>query len=125
MSLLNKFRKNIKKTDLKEEIFEHICDLLNTKKTFGAIEKELGLDNYVYIGSNKEMNKKIISDIKFCLEKYESRIQVIDILSIPSQNHFSLSFLIKCKINNQSHSFQISFYQQKNNQGLNYEPSIS
>jgi predicted component of type VI protein secretion system len=112
MSLLNKFRLLIGKKDLKEEIIEHICDLLNTRKGFGTYRDDLGLDAYIYMGSNNSVSKKIIQDIKQCLEKFENRIQIEDIQSVSNDSPFFLSFLIKCKIQNVSHSFQIAFHHQ-------------
>ena len=113
MSLLNKFRSKATKKDLKEEIFEHICDLLNTKKGFGTYQTDLGLESYIYTGSHNIMDKKIIRDIKQCLGKFEPRIQIEDIESVPNNNPFFLSFVIKCKIENVPHAFQISFHPQK------------
>jgi predicted component of type VI protein secretion system len=113
MSLLNKFRSIITKKDLKEEIVEHICDLLNTKKGYGVYQEDFGIDSYFHIGSDKTINKKIIDDIKRCLEKFEKRIKVQEITAVPSGNIFFLSFLINCKIQNVPHTFQIAFHQHK------------
>lgn len=113
MSLLNKFRSLVAKKDLKDEIIEHICDLLNTKKGFGVYQEDFGIDSYAHVGSDKSINKKIIDDIKRCLEKFEKRIKIEDIEAIPSDNLFFLSFAIKCKIQNTSHTIQIAFHQQK------------
>ena len=113
MSLLNKFRKNSPK-DLKETIFENICDILNTKKTFGASQPDFGLDSYTHMGSQQNIAQQIINEIKASLKKYENRIHIIDIKSIPNPDRFLLSFLIVCKIGIDSHSFQISFHNQKN-----------
>ncbi len=113
MSLLNKFRSIVAKKDLKEEIVEHICDLLNTKKGFGVVQEDFGIDSYFHVGSDKTMNKRIIDDIKRCLEKFENRIKVEEISAVPSDNSFFVSFAIKCKIQNSSHTIQIAFHQQK------------
>jgi predicted component of type VI protein secretion system len=113
MSLLNKFRANDAKKDLKEEIFEHICDLLNTKKGFGTFESDIGLDSYIYLGTGKTVNKKITDNIKECLEKYEKRLKIEEVITVPNTNPFFLSFVINCFIENAPHSFEISFHHQR------------
>ncbi len=113
MGLLNKFRKQDQKT-LDEEILENITDLLNTKKTFGGYEEDLGLDSYFYASSSGQVIKHLMRDIKECLDKYEKRIQITDIQSIPSPNRFFLSFMIKCKIKSSAVSLHLSFHHQKN-----------
>ena len=111
MSLLDKFRPL--KKDLIEEIVEHICDLLNTKKGFGVYQEDFGIDSYIHFGSDQIANKKIIDDIKRCLETYEKRIKIEEIEAVPSDNLFFLSFSIKCKIQNSPYTLQIAFHQQK------------
>lgn len=115
MGLLDKFRTHSHKKNIKEEIIEHINDLLNTKKTFGTYQKDFGLDNYVYISSNKQINKQIVQDIKECLKKFEKRIKIEDVISVPNHNPFFLSFFIQCKIEQASHVFVVSFHQHKKN----------
>lgn len=114
MGLLNKFRKHEEKLNYQQEILEHVCDLLNTKKKFGVYPLEYGIDSYVYMGSDKKIVMEIIADIKGNLEKYEKRLQCIEIQSVPSPNRFLLSFLIKCKIEENPYSFHLSFHHQKN-----------
>ncbi len=113
MGLLSKFRTNRSPT-IEAEILENIADLLNTKKTFGAYASDLGLDSYFYAHSDGRMIQQIMQDIRTCLETYEKRIQVQDILSLPSKNRFFLSFMIKCKVKALSVCLHLSFHHQKN-----------
>lgn len=114
MSFLNKFRPNTKKPSYREEILENLCDLLNTKKGFGSYPRDLGLDSYTYLGSDKKITLQIMEDIKSCFEKYEKRIHRIQIIHQPSRNRFHLSFVIKCTIDHTPCSFHLSFQHQKN-----------
>jgi predicted component of type VI protein secretion system len=59
-----------------------------------------------------------MEDIKICFEKYEKRISHIEVLPKPSASRFYLSFTIKCKIENKSCSFQLSFHQQNKSYSL-------
>ena len=114
MSLFSHFRKDKAKLSEIEEIFESICDLLNTKRTFGAYQRDLGLDTYMYLSSNHELAKQVVNDIKDCISRHEKRVVVYDVLSAPSNNIFLLSFVIKCKIKNIPHLFRLSFHHQTN-----------
>lgn len=109
MSFLNKFRQTHQKKDFLGTIREHLADLLNTKRGFGSYPDDLGLDSYVYLGTDQKIIKQIIADIQTCFEKYEKRIHHLEVISMPSGSPFYLSFLIKCKIDNQPCSFHLSF----------------
>jgi predicted component of type VI protein secretion system len=113
MGLFNQFRKKGSQKTLPEEIFESICDLLNTKISFGAYQKDLGVNVYVYLSSNNEISKQIIQDIKNCLTKYENRIQITHIKSVPNKDSFSLNFVIQCEIQKNPYSFQLAFQHQQ------------
>lgn len=112
MGLLNKFRPNEKK-NLKEEVFEHLTDFLNTKRNLGIYPEDYGIDSYIYLGSDNTIILKLISEIKIGLEKYEKRVQDIDIQPISNESSFHLSFIIKCKIEKKSYAFQLSFHPQR------------
>lgn len=112
MSILNKFRKDQPKSQAKDNIFEHLCDLLNTKRGFGSYPNDLGLDSYIYLGSDRKIILQIIEDVKSCFHKYEKRISSIEVIPKTSVGRFYLSFMIKCKIENKACSFHLSFHQQ-------------
>ena len=92
MSILNKFRQKKQHTSFKDNILENLCDLLNTKKGFGSYPKDLGLDSYVYLGSDRKIMLNIIEDVKSCFSKFETRIDDVEVIPIASKNRFFLSF---------------------------------
>lgn len=109
MSLLDKFRNKKRKSDLRDDILEHLSDLLNTKKGYGSYSQDLGLDSYVYLGSDNKISLHIIEDIKTCFEKYEKRVNQLEIIPMESKSRFHLSFVIKCQIKNKPYSFHLDF----------------
>ncbi len=113
MSFFNKFRKQGLQKTLSEDIFESVCDLLNTKISFGAYQKDLGMNVYIYLSSNNEISKQIIHDISTCLKKYETRIAITNIKSMPSRDALSLAFMIECNIQKKPYSFQLAFQHQQ------------
>lgn len=112
MSILNKFRKGRPKGNENQDIVEHLRDLLNTKRGYGSYPADLGMDSYVYLGSDRKIILQIKADIETCFKKYEKRVQQIEVTPVPSDTRFYLSFIIKCKIDNKERSFHISFHQQ-------------
>lgn len=112
MSILNQFRQDKRRTHFRENIFENLCDLLNTKKGFGSYPQDLGLDSYVYLGSDKKIILQIIQDVKSCFEKYEKRIGHVEVIPKANGGSFFLSFIIKCKIESKACSFSLSFHRQ-------------
>lgn len=114
MGLLSKFRKTEKRATLEEDVFEHLTDLLNTKKNLGCYPFDYGIDSYVYLGTDKNIALQLAADIKSGLEQFEKRVRDIDIQPVNSENSFLLAFKISCKIEKNSYSFQLSFHNQKN-----------
>jgi predicted component of type VI protein secretion system len=120
MGLLSAFRK--KNQSPEEDILEHICDLLNTKKTFSSYEKELGLDFYTYTGSSQELTKKISNDIRICLEQFEPRIHITEVQPTPALNRFFISFIIKFTFCNSKRKLRLSFHHQNQTMNVELEP---
>lgn len=112
MGLLDKFRKNSKKRSIKEEVVEHLADFLNTRRNVGSFPADYGIEPFVDLGKDKCFTLKIIADIKNGLQKYEKRIQEIEVTSFPSESSFHMAFRISCKIEERSYAFQVSFHSQ-------------
>ena len=121
MSLLDRFRNKKCKENLREDILENLSDLLNTKKGFGSYAHDLGLDSYVYLGSDQKITLHIIEDIKTCFEKYEKRVSHLEVIPVESKSRFHLSFIIKCEINNKSCSFHLNFHHQNKSYHIEVE----
>ncbi|MBA2368466.1 MAG: hypothetical protein H0V82_05520 [Candidatus Protochlamydia sp.] len=121
MTILSKFRPNQNKNSTRDNIFEHLCDLLNTKKGFGSYPKDLGLDSYIYLGSDRKIILQIIADVKSCFGKYEKRISHVEVIPKTSVGRFFLSFIIKCKIEHKAYSFHLSFHQQNKSYSIEVE----
>ncbi len=83
MSFLSKFRKQKVNNDYKDEIFEHLCDLLNTKRGYGSYPRDLGLDSYIYLGSDRKIILQIIEDIKTCLKNMKGGFVKLKFCMLP------------------------------------------
>lgn len=78
----------------------------------GTYPLDYGIDSYVYLGSGNQIILQLTAEIKAGLMKYENRVRDIDIQPIQNENCFLLSFRIKCKIEEISYAFQLSFHHQ-------------
>lgn len=108
MGLLNKFRKQ-RVVSLEEEVADHLGALLNTKRGFGTWQKDFGVDNYANYHSKDEAVRAIQADIALNIEKFEKRIQLLEIFEIQDGDLFHYRFVIKCRIGSRFHSYYVGF----------------
>lgn len=123
MGLLNKFRSPGKRKTLQDEVVTHLIGLFNTKQTFGAWQKGLGVRSYSSGRSRADIIEQVIQDIKYNLEKFEERIKIIEIRVMDSENVFNLRFQIKCQLGSSFHSYYVGFKQSKDLVEVNREES--
>ena len=109
MGLLNKFRKEENKKSLQEEVVENLSRLFNTKATFGAWQKRMGLKSYAYNKSNLSVVNEIIDDIVYNIEIFERRIKVLGIQVVDNSSALTIRFQIDCMIGETFHSFYVGF----------------
>jgi predicted component of type VI protein secretion system len=108
MGLLNKFRKQ-KKATLEKEIADHLTTLFNTKRSFGAWQAGYGIGDYANYHAKTDLVKEMIQDIRFNIENYEKRVQLVEVVPVETPNTCSHRFVIKCKLGSRFHSFYIGF----------------
>ena len=111
MGLLNKFREDVDKKTLEQEIYEHLTVLLNIKESFGAYQKGLGLKNYCYNKSDHTGLQKILADIMYNIQHYEKRIKLLELKAIDNSSPSNIKIQVDCKIKDQFRSFFICFNQ--------------
>jgi predicted component of type VI protein secretion system len=114
MGLLNKFRKEGQKKGLEKEVADHLMALLNTKQTFGAWQKGLGMKSYCSSKSRSDVIAEIVADIKYNIDSFEKRIKLIEIQVIDNKSIFNLRLQINCHLGGNFHSFYIGFRQSPN-----------
>lgn len=109
MGLLNKFRKRENKRDIEEEVIENLKELLNTKQSYGAWQRGLGLKNYANINSSIRTAEEIIHDIETNILLFEKRLKCIKISLLSNEKPLSLRLQLECLIGGKFHSFYIGF----------------
>ncbi len=109
MGLLNKFRNGENKRGLEEEVVGNLSSLLNTKATFGAWQKGMGLKSYACNKSNLTIVNEIIDDIVFNIEQYEKRMKVLAVRVVNNTSALTIRFQIDSVIGEEFHSFYLGF----------------
>ncbi len=100
MSLLSKFaRKKEEHSDI-EWVIHHLNDLLNTKRDFGAWQKNLGISDCSTFRNRSDLVNSLMKEIKENLSHYEPRVILAEMQEIPSSTPFHLSFEMACTIEN-------------------------
>ncbi|GEM_PF-2263684 len=91
MGLLNAFRTQ-PITNLREEVIDSLRHLFSTKQTYGAWQKELGLDDYSGSNYSPETLKQIEEDIAQNIQIYEKRIdlELVEITTFKSYADFEV-----------------------------------
>ena len=89
IGLLNHFRNQPFKTT-EEEVLHSLTCLLNTKKSFGAWQKELGLEDYSHGNNSNEILQKMAEDISTTIKTYEKRFKLesVQVSFFHSFSHF-------------------------------------
>lgn len=75
MGLLNSFRVKPRES-LLEEVLDSLTHILNTKQSFGAWEKDLGIEDFSGMNQSKKEIKKLGDTILSNIKKYERRLNV-------------------------------------------------
>ena len=121
MGLLAKFRKE-GKISLEKEVADHLSALFNTKQSFGAWQKGLGMRNYCSGKSRTDIIEDIVADIRYNIVNFEKRVKLIEILAIDDKETWNLRFQIKCQLGARFHSYYIGFKQSHEPIEVEFEP---
>lgn len=109
MGLLNKFR-NVPIGDLKQEVAESIYHLLNTKQTFGAWQKDFGLDDYSYANKGDVIIQKMMEDIFSNIKKEERRFKIEKIRVLNAGKISEVCFELEGTLNGKKQIFLINLH---------------
>lgn len=111
MSLFSKFIPESKTTldPYLVSIVDNLNNVLNTKKGYGAMLPDLGIDDLNKFGSRAHIANEIIKEVKHNIKNYEPRVDLIDVSVEKSNNPFVLSFTIECKVKKNMQALHMIF----------------
>ncbi len=101
MTLFSKFGDRssaaVKKNDI-EDIIENLNDVLNTKKGYGSFLPDFGIRDMNEYSSRDQLAAVIMEEVKYNIEHYEPRLQLMKISIEENQDPFRISFKIECRV---------------------------
>jgi len=91
MGFLNVFRTN-PITSTRDEVFDSLRHLFSTKQSYGAWQKELGLDDFSGANYSPEVLKQIEENIALNMSTYEKRLTLreLEVTSFKSYADFEV-----------------------------------
>jgi type VI secretion system lysozyme-like protein len=81
-----------------QNIIENLNYILNTKKGYGSFLKEFGIRDMNEYSSRDHLAVAIMGEVKYNIEQYEPRLQLIKISIEESNDPFRISFKIECRV---------------------------
>ncbi|MBU1341551.1 MAG: type VI secretion system baseplate subunit TssE [Proteobacteria bacterium] len=112
MALFNKFmRNNTSKhsEDSLQDIAENINNILNTKKDYGSPLRDFGIRDLNEFNDRNGMIDSIIQEVTRCVELYEPRVKIVEVIKDNKTDMFKLSFKIKLLVRNSEKTLKMVF----------------
>lgn len=112
MSLFRKFSPNARGAPDDRDmsaIVENLHNVLNTTRGYGSLLADFGISHMGGHMSRDNMAQAVMHDIKECIERYEPRVQLQEIIFEEDHNPLRLSFVIKCTVRATSTSLRLMF----------------
>lgn len=81
-----------------EHIIENLNNILNTKRNFGAFIEDFGIRDMNEYTSRDQISVAVMEEVKANIEKFEPRVQLLNMEIGEDDNPFYLSFKIDCMV---------------------------
>lgn len=101
MALFSKFNNRPSFTDKNnniQDIIENLNHVLNTKKGYGSFLADFGIRDMNEYSSRDQLAAVIMKEVKFNIERYEPRLQLMKISIEENNDPFRISFKIECRV---------------------------
>jgi type VI secretion system lysozyme-like protein len=99
MSLFNKYADSPtagSKDRYLKDIIENLNYVLNTKRGFGSFLPDFGIRDMSECSSRDHLAAVIMEEVKYNIEQYEPRLQLVKIGTEKTNDPFRISFKIEC-----------------------------
>ncbi|MEN6318105.1 MAG: type VI secretion system baseplate subunit TssE [Syntrophaceae bacterium] len=112
MSLFSKFDDSItagqKDKDL-QDIIENLNNVLNAKKGFSSFLPNFGIRDMSECSSRDHLSAAIMEEVKYNIEHYEPRLELVKISTEKTDAPFRISFKIECRLKDTKRALIMEF----------------
>lgn len=98
MALLHKLASDKEEDDELNSIIENINNILTTRRDYGFFLQGFGLSDHHHISVSNNIAAIIIDEIKENIERFEPRVEVIEVVDARKDRLSRMSFAIDCLI---------------------------
>ncbi len=112
MALFDKFNYNKGaggQADSIRDIVENMNNILNTKKNYGSYLKDYGIRDLNEFNDRDGMIEIIMNEVVRCIERYEPRVEIVNVIKEEETDMFKLSFKMECVIKESKKTLNMVF----------------
>lgn len=93
-----------------ERILRNLENVLNSRRGYSSmLLPDLGIRTLTEYGSRDVIGAAVMQDVRECIERYEPRLRLDQIVLEPERSPLRLSFTLKCTVLDDPHELQVSF----------------
>ncbi|MEE2789296.1 MAG: type VI secretion system baseplate subunit TssE [Myxococcota bacterium] len=92
-----------------ESVLWNLNHVLNTKRYYGSMVAEYGIDDLSHCTSRDALTKALIERITTCIELYEPRIELLEITPQPATASNRVALVLDCTLAGKNQAFDICF----------------
>ena len=92
-----------------KSIIDNLNCVLNTKKGYGSFLSDFGIRDMNEYSSRDQLAVAIMHEVKYNIEHYEPRLQIISITIENNNDPFRISFKIECRLKDSQKSLLMEF----------------
>ena len=90
-------------------IINNLNNILNTKRGYGSFLADFGIRDLNEYTSKDDIAIAVIDEVKENIEKYEPRVEIINISRSEDRNPFHIAFNIECEVRKNAQSLHMVF----------------
>lgn len=90
-------------------IIDNLNNILNTKRGYGSFLADFGIRDLNEYTSQDDIAIAVINEVKENIEKYEQRVEIVNITRSEDSNPFHIAFNIECVVRKNARSLHMVF----------------